>query len=77
MAKYQGHKNWNHWNVSLWINKDEPLYHSAKYFKRVLRDNRKAAEALLECLHNDFKITHTPDGAKYNITTLMAVMRSL
>lgn len=20
MSKYQGHKNWNHWNVSLWVN---------------------------------------------------------
>lgn len=30
MAKYQGHKNWNHWNVSLWINNDEGLYKLAR-----------------------------------------------
>lgn len=25
MTRYNGHKNWNHWNVSLWINNDEGL----------------------------------------------------
>ena len=31
---YQGHKNWNHWNVSLWINNDEALYNMAVEFMR-------------------------------------------
>ena len=30
MTRYNGHKNWNHWNVSLWINNDEGLYRMAK-----------------------------------------------
>jgi hypothetical protein len=30
MAKYNGHKNWNHWNVSLWVNNDEGLYRMAR-----------------------------------------------
>ena len=29
MTRYNGHKNWNHWNVSLWINNDEGLYRMA------------------------------------------------
>ena len=29
MAKYQGHRSWNAWNVSLWINNDEGLYRAA------------------------------------------------
>ena len=31
---YNGHKNWNHWNVSLWINNDEGLYNFARSCKR-------------------------------------------
>ena len=31
MATYNGHKNWNHWNVSLWINNDYGLYETARY----------------------------------------------
>ena len=27
--QYLGHKNKNHWNVSLWINNDEGLYRTA------------------------------------------------
>ena len=27
---YNGHKNWTHWNVSLWINNDEGLYLHAR-----------------------------------------------
>ena len=26
---YQGHKDWNHWNVALWVGNDEPLYRDA------------------------------------------------
>lgn len=29
---YNGHKNWNHWNVSLWINNDESIYRMARNF---------------------------------------------
>lgn len=70
--KYQGHKNWNHWNVSLWINNDEGLYNMARRYCR--RMNRpEAAEAMLTELH-DIGITETPDGAPYSKTTIRAAM---
>lgn len=43
MAKYNGHKNWNHWNVSLWINNDEELYNTAKYCIRMASNKDSAA----------------------------------
>lgn len=70
--KFNGHKNWNHWNVSLWINNDEELYRMARRFARSMgRD--KAAQALLDELAG-IGITETPDGAKYNKTSIKAAM---
>ena len=31
---YNGHKNWNHWNVSLWLFNDELNY---QYVKKVIK----------------------------------------
>lgn len=82
MAKYNGHKNWNHWNVSLWINNDEGLYRAAKNFIRryprpaygfdgSARDY--AASKMLEWLRDD-GITKTPDGAPYSKSAIRAAM---
>ena len=70
---YNGHKNWNHWNVSLWINNDEGLYRMALFYARQRHDRKKAAKDLLEYL-NENGITHTPDGAPYSVTTIRAAM---
>lgn len=75
---YQGHKNWNHWNVSMWIDNDEGLYALAKKYLRAYPRQRKvAATVMLEHLKNVSGITHTPDGAPYSVTTIMAAMRDL
>lgn len=47
MSKYQGHKNWNHWNVSLWINNDYGLYQEAKQAIKESDNKDKAAESLM------------------------------
>jgi hypothetical protein len=50
MATYNGHKNWNHWNVSLWINNDEGLYNEARLWVRRNTSKQAAAEDMLESL---------------------------
>lgn len=76
MATYNGHKNWNHWNVSLWINNDEVLYRLAIECVRRSRTKEDAAEQFmmeLECMGVD----KTPDGAPYSVTSIKAAMRDL
>lgn len=74
MAKYNGHKNWNHWNVSLWINNDEGLYRMARDCVRHNRGSREAAaQSMLEIL-TGARVTKTPDGAPYSASSIRAAM---
>lgn len=75
MVKYNGHKNWVHWNVSLWLNNDEALYKTMRGFAR--RNNRaKAAELMLQYL-KDSGMYETPDGARYSKTAIQSAMVGL
>lgn len=78
MTTYNGHKNYNHWNVSLWINNDEGLYRMAQNFiARYPRVGRtKQAGLMLQRLKEE-GITHTPDGTPYSVTTIQAAMRGM
>ena len=40
---YNGHKNWNYWNVALWIGNDEGLYNLAKDCIKLAKSRREAA----------------------------------
>jgi hypothetical protein len=73
MAKFNGHKNWNHWNVSLWINNDQSLYNQALHLVRYYGNKEQAAKGMLESLAFN-GITKTPDGAPYSVTTIKAAM---
>lgn len=85
MPKYNGHKNWNHWNVSLWINNDESLYRAAmKCVQRWPGNKMQAARELmgiLECSPIPGRVlTHTPttpDGAPYSVSAIRAAMRGM
>lgn len=72
---YNGHKNWNHWNVSLWINNDERLYRMAQEYVRMFGKRLAAAGILGELEANDERFT--PDGAPYSLTTIRAALRGM
>lgn len=65
MAAYQGHRSWNAWNVSLWINNDEALYRWALELARE-HGIKKAAKIMAQ----DLEGQRTPDGARYNVTCI-------
>lgn len=80
MAAYNGHKNWNHWNVSLWLTNDEGLYHllmrGIGLVKYCGKTRDYAAHVLLNELQ-EFGATHTPDGAPYTFTSVRAALRHI
>ena len=76
MPAYNGHKNWNHWNVSLWINNDEDLYNMAREAINRHRGKRDARGAAAYSMLALLPI-HTPDGAPYSVSSIRAAMRGI
>ena len=70
---YNGHKNWNHWNVSLWINNDENLYRLASRCIKSAHTREYAARMFMGIVTNK----QTPDGAPYTVSSVMAAMRGM
>ena len=70
---YNGHKNWAHWNVSLWISNDEGLYNLAREMIQHTPTRDDAARSIVETLH-DCGQFETPDGAKYSYTAVRAAI---
>ena len=73
MSTCQGYRNWNHWNVSLWIHNDYGLYCFARDLVRSCDNRDDAARIMLEYL-NDIGTTKTPDGAPYTFTSVRAAL---
>jgi hypothetical protein len=73
MPRYNGHRNWDYWNVSLWINNDERLYRQALGCVRHTRTKTEAAQWMLNEL-NHAGITETRDGALYTLNRIRAAM---
>ena len=73
-GKYQGFKNWNHWNVNLWIANDEQLYEKAM-FVRSTSMKRNWGRYMLQSVGG--RGTKTPDGAPYSVSALQAALENL
>jgi hypothetical protein len=73
---YNGHKNYNYWNVSLWIGNDEGLYRLALDCLRRAHTKDKAAAAFVEVMR-DCGISKTPDGAPYSLSAVRAALAGL
>jgi len=72
MAKYNGYTSWNAWNVSLWINNDEVLYHHAR--DTVMSLGYPRALRHLTVIWGGRK---TPDGAVFNRTGIKQAIEDI
>jgi hypothetical protein len=64
---YNGWKNRQTWNVSLWINNDESLYRSAVEFMKTYK-GRKPYASFIKA--NYMQEDRTPDNIKYISTRI-------
>ena len=76
MTTYNGHKNWNHWNVSLWLNNDETLYQMMRDAINRHRGKRGAKSAAAYSLLGLLP-ERTPDGAPYSVSSIRAAMSDM
>lgn len=60
VSEYNGWKNYETWNVALWIGNDELLYQEARRYKR------KGYMAFREALRQEIGMTETPDHVSLN-----------
>ena len=70
MKTFNGHRSWNAWNVSLWINNDENTY---KFCQEVIDD--KGFDAGVIYLAEALRGQKTPDGAIYNKTSIKEALK--
>jgi len=70
---YNGHKNYNHWNVALWINNDEGLHNLARECVSVAKNRAAAVNDFLALVGS----TKTPDGAPYSKSAVRAAMTGM
>lgn len=72
MQTYNGHKNWNHWNIALWIGNDEYVYKRVQFLlKRKHVSKNEIAAVLLRELKNHWGDA-TPDGAPLTYSGIRA-----
>lgn len=67
---YQGHRNYNAWNVALYLFNEYELYQRMRAIVRSSKTLDRAAERLLAELPE-----RTPDGVRYTKTTVRLALQ--
>ena len=78
--EYMGHKNWDYWNVCLWLFNDEFYYklmvdeywRNSRFCKR--NQIKKTAEYMYDILEPFVK---TPDGADWTFDSIKAAVSTI
>jgi len=69
MKSYNGHRSWNAWNVSLWIDND---YNTYVYARDLVKD--MGITRAVRCFVHNFD--KTPDGAVYNALSVRLALEA-
>lgn len=69
---YNGHPNWNLWNVHLWISSDYDTYKHCLTLVQSFGLQRS-----VDILHAEIGHMQTPDGARYTKTALRHALRGI
>jgi hypothetical protein len=99
---HNGHKNWDHWNVSLWLTNTPNIYRWAVYYRnkgtldyasrQMLAYLKRRAHVLYNpktvgdhhapvqqglVWGRSTRYVYTPDGARYSLSAIRAVLSSI
>jgi len=82
MKEFNGHRSWNAWNVSLWINNDEGLYNFAidcisRPVVRAGKSRKPTLSIATKRFMESYQDEKTPDGAVFNRLSVRLALASL
>ena len=65
-----GYRNWNHYNVALWMHNDRELY---RMMIEAVQDSALLEQAIVK-VHNQLKGRKTQDGAAFTLAAIREAM---
>jgi hypothetical protein len=73
MTKYNGHKNYNHWNVCLYLFNEYPIYCKMVKIVNGSKTRDEAARAILSFVRRCWT-DRTPDGVRWTYSAVRAAI---